>query len=386
MNLNPLETTLRPGEIVQHYIEREFLSNQTNLDFRLPTIERLAAHLQVSPSTVRNVVRRLSREGRLSTTQGKGTFISGSQPSGSAPLRLATNMTLFNESHSPNWSESIYLGAARKASTMPRGVSMMSITPRLNESSFESVRDDLMHRMGHIDLLMLFSMQGRHELRRAFQEAGKAVVDINPPDCNATSNFVSTDFFEVGLRIGRAWHASGRRRILYVTTPLENNISGQLLLSGLSLGCRRDEDPQMNVRVRLADGMTEDAGEKVMERVLNEKGELPDAVLGSGDTLTLGILKAATRRGCKLPAEMSIIGGTGLVGTRLNHPSLTLVLQPMEQIGATAVQMLCQRIDSQNSSIPGIFLPAGIHCGSTTRPEENALLQTDRLAEHSPGA
>ena len=85
--------------------------------------------------------------------------------------------------------------------------------------------------------------------------------------------------------------------------------------------------------------------------------------------------------GIAVPDEVSIVGGTGLPSTALQNGGLTRIMQPMDQIGANAVRMLCYRYDNQCQLVPGLFLPAPIYLGSTTRSEENATMQR----ELSPG-
>ena len=46
----------------------------------------------------------------------------------------------------------------------------------------------------------------------------------------------------------------------------------------------------------------------------------------------------------------------------------------MELLGREALAMLLERIELKGTSLPGRFVPTPFMGGSTTRPEENALL------------
>jgi len=69
----PLLPLRQPSEIVLDYLEKGYLS-QGEKNSRIPTIEQISAHLSVSASTVRNVIRKLTAEGRLGMKSGQGLY------------------------------------------------------------------------------------------------------------------------------------------------------------------------------------------------------------------------------------------------------------------------------------------------------------------------
>lgn len=368
---------LRPGEIVLNYLEREFLSEHRE-GTRIPTIEQIASHVNVSVSTVRNVIRRLTEDGRLEAIQGRGTFIKKGPLHSGAPLTLGSNLMVYNASHDQNlnWSETIYFGAVRATTAQPRSISMLPVTQR-DALDFEGMQRDLLNLIDHIDLLMLYPLrwEGRkvtEKIHRAYEAAGKPVIWINPPKLNAVSNFVSGDYFEIGSRIGSVWKQAGRRKILFIPhIRLGGSVSNQLYLQGLANGCERDDDPSVDFRVAVASDISEKAGRKILENL----SFTPDAVFCSSDIVAAGALEVLRNRGLCIPRDVSFIAGTGLYTTRAAHPELTVVQLPMERMGAEAVRLLVQRHENGNAPAIGLYLPASIHPETTTSPEENALFR-----------
>lgn len=72
--------------------------------------------------------------------------------------------------------------------------------------------------------------------------------------------------------------------------------------------------------------------------------EPPDALLTSNNLLMAGALLAIRERGLKIPRDIALVGFDDTVWARLVQPPITLIAQPTEDIGRTAVELLVQRI------------------------------------------
>ncbi len=372
--METLSVNPRASEQVRNYLEKEFLVSGKKAGCRLPAVESLAGHLEVSVSTVRAVIRKLAHEGYLETQAGLGTFVKKAEKGGNHPLLIASNILTLDRSRLPNWTESIYLAVMRAASTVPNGISLMPVVPHKDDEG-ELLHAELINKIDNVDMVMLFASPNRDKVHTAYEAAGKPVVDINPQFLNATANFVSTDFYGAGRKIGEAWHATGRRRILYITTlPLSGSTSAELSYAGLAAGVRVHSDPAVEICAVSVVGAAESDGAQAIMETLQIRKFIPDAVFCLGDYLGIGALNALKDAGFDVPTQVSLVAGTGLPSTLLMRPDLSLMAQPFEEIGANAVQMLCHRHRNRCVAVPGIYLPAAIHKGSTTRPEENALL------------
>jgi LacI family transcriptional regulator len=81
------------------------------------------------------------------------------------------------------------------------------------------------------------------------------------------------------------------------------------------------------------------------ERILAEaRGELPDAVVAANDQMAIGVLRALTRAGVRVPDEVAVVGFDDIQAANLYEPQLTTVYQPMRMLGERACSRLIERI------------------------------------------
>jgi LacI family transcriptional regulator len=62
------------------------------------------------------------------------------------------------------------------------------------------------------------------------------------------------------------------------------------------------------------------------------------------DMTALGCIRALSRAGIKVPEQCSIIGFDDVAPAAFSTPALTTIRQPMEAMGATAVQIVVDSI------------------------------------------
>ncbi len=66
----------------------------------------------------------------------------------------------------------------------------------------------------------------------------------------------------------------------------------------------------------------------------------PTALVGFNDKIALGALHAASERGLRVPADISIAGFDDIELSRATRPMLTTVAQPLQEMGRMAVTLL----------------------------------------------
>ena len=73
---------------------------------------------------------------------------------------------------------------------------------------------------------------------------------------------------------------------------------------------------------------------------LFELQRLPTAIFAFSDMIAIGAMRAARARRVAIPEELSIVGFDDSAYSRVVHPALTTVRQPLAETGATAVDLL----------------------------------------------
>jgi LacI family transcriptional regulator len=86
------------------------------------------------------------------------------------------------------------------------------------------------------------------------------------------------------------------------------------------------------------------SGEEAGEKILADRGELPDAIVCANDQMAIGVLQALARGGVRVPEQLSVTGFDDIFPGSLFEPSLTTVHQPMRMLGERACARLLDRI------------------------------------------
>ncbi len=87
-------------------------------------------------------------------------------------------------------------------------------------------------------------------------------------------------------------------------------------------------------------------GANVIASLLDAGRKLPRAILCANDQTALGVIHALAQRGIQVPRDVAITGFDDVPVARHLHPPLTTVRQPMEDLGATAFDVLYSRISA----------------------------------------
>jgi LacI family transcriptional regulator len=80
----------------------------------------------------------------------------------------------------------------------------------------------------------------------------------------------------------------------------------------------------------------------------------PTAVFVTNYEMTLGAIMAINERNIHIPDDLSLIGFDNIQMAKVIKPSLSIVVQPMKQIGETAAKILIKRMKGDNSNVPSI--------------------------------
>lgn len=215
-----LQPAPRPREIVRAHLERE-LGGMASADGprRLPTISQLAEHLGVGATTVRAVYNELAEQGLLVSTPGRGTFLVG-RDGRAAAMGPDDRVILINRSEceglrlQPNdtWGLGIHRGVVHGASERNWLLTTLPDAPVAGNGIAAVHRRALQMASGCV--LFPSTDASASQLAESAVGRGVRVVRINPHAMTATANFVSSDFYDWGFRLGRVWRKAGRKRLL----------------------------------------------------------------------------------------------------------------------------------------------------------------------------
>lgn len=92
----------------------------------------------------------------------------------------------------------------------------------------------------------------------------------------------------------------------------------------------------------------------------------PTALFVTNHEMTLGSVMALNEMGMEIPRELSFIGFDNIEIARIFKPPLTLVIQPIAQIGVHAAQVLLKRLKGDRDGFPSVTrLKTELHGGQS---------------------
>ncbi len=97
-------------------------------------------------------------------------------------------------------------------------------------------------------------------------------------------------------------------------------------------------------------------GKEWAARMLQKKS-LEGAVLAANDKIACGIMRVAEEARVWVPDQLRVIGFNDSELSRVVRPRLSTVALPMQEMGATAVRMLVQRIENRDAPAKCVKLP-----------------------------
>jgi LacI family transcriptional regulator len=112
-------------------------------------------------------------------------------------------------------------------------------------------------------------------------------------------------------------------------------------------------------------------GARVVERLFADGAPLPRAIACANDQTALGVMYALAERGVDVPGDVAVTGFDDIPMARHLRPQLTTVRQPIQEIGATAFNVLHSMISNGAPAERDVVLPTRLilreSCGCPSR-------------------
>jgi LacI family transcriptional regulator len=162
-------------------------------------------------------------------------------------------------------------------------------------------------------------------------ETHKVIVDNRLGSFEATAHLIRKGY----RRIALVTNAEG----LSITKEREAGYRAALHKHGIAV------DDSL-IRHSSPGGQAEKEALEIMASLmaLNDR---PDAIFATSDRLTTGCLRYLKSNQVRIPDEMALIGFSNSEITELLDPPLSIVRQPAFEMGATAIRMLLELIESK---------------------------------------
>jgi LacI family transcriptional regulator len=178
----------------------------------------------------------------------------------------------------------------------------------------------------------------------------------------------------------------GKRRLFHIDGPQNSPDAGERRLA-LEHVLRGHPHCQLvgSLHGILSVRSGEQAGENLLAR---HRKALPDAVVCANDQMAIGILRAFTAGGVRVPDEVALVGFDDILLSTLCYPTLTTVHQPMRMLGERACARLLNRIADPSLSPTAELLPTELvlrtSCGCPPGTPTRRPVQTLQASRPEP--
>lgn len=236
--------------------------------------------------------------------------------------------------------------------------SSFSIFPVYGQHGQATVLSTLVAK-GFVDGVIVTAGPRSDDLITTLRDRGKDMVVVGRPADDRDLKRV-----DVENRLGSASAVAhlcqlGRRRIGFIG-PTPEHIFGVERLDGyrdaLAVAGR-----SLDERLVQLDEPTPQGGYRAAVAILAAR---PDALHVATDPMALGVLEALHEHGLRVPDDIAIVAFDGLPNAPRTDPVLTTVIQPVSEVGRTAVHLLHGDIAGTGVVVLPTSLRVAASCGA----------------------
>lgn len=230
------------------------------------------------------------------------------------------------------------------------GYSTIICDYKQNEKLERQKVDFLVGKM--VDGIIMMPTSSTGEYLTKIKERNIPLILIDRPLRDIECDVVLVDNLNASYNAVEELIVRGHKRIGIICGP-EDVFTTQERLKGY---IRVHEDYTMEMDkslIKFGDYQIQGGYSMLME--LLDMNPPPTAVFVTNYEMTLGAVIAINERNVKVPEELSLIGFDNLQMAKIVKPSLSIVVQPMQQIGETAANILLKRLRGDMSNYPTMY-------------------------------
>ncbi len=352
-------------------IRRKILNGDMPIGSKLQTHRELAVTYGVSVITINKALSGLVSEGVLHSRVGRGTYIAA-RPAESEGVRAPAALGFVLRDLASPFFSLVAHAAQQRADELGYGLLFSSSSNRLDreEEQIQRFAD-----MG-VNGLIIASMSRTYRMSepiRALHDRGFPYVMVSYT-AGSEVHYVGTDVEQGGFLAARHLIETGRRRIGYIGDKF-GSISAELRGSGYRRALTEHGlavDPTFLFEYPF-EGEWNDfrSGYAIGERVAGLAVK-PDGVFVYNDLGALGFQDALLDHGIRVPDDIAVVGLDDIELAGRARVPLTTVRQPVDRIGALAVDTLLARLRGEQTDARKILQPELIVRRSSGRSPESA--------------
>ncbi len=320
---------------VRQWVERQIITGYWKPGDVLPPERALAQQLGVSPLTVGRALQGLARDGILMRKRRVGTVVAENLP----PTLFQRSFTVMvlGLGGSTRQPVDFYFSSIQRGilnTLAPMGLRILWLDYQVDQIERE------LHSSEFVGVLAIAPAVEHIALLEALYRRGVPVVIVGASSEEWVTPTIDADNYSAARQGAEYLLSLGHRRFIGLFGALETfnsrdrwrGFRDALLDAGI---------PEPNIWIfttPYADEVDEANREAI--RTVLRLPEGPTAIFAGGYYLALAVLQTLHQAGRRVPEEVSLMGFDDPPSAALSNPPLTTFRQPLEQMGARAVQKL----------------------------------------------
>ena len=318
---------------------------------RLPTEKEIAQQFYVSRITARKAVEKLADNGIVVRISGRGTFVrNGQQLSHLLPVsaNLKPLVALVMGGYSPSFGLEIANAAVHEAEE--QGIHLIVKDTGNDQACEFKILEELRQSGVHGIIVQPAhgEMYSRWLINAAFDRYPIVLIDRFLPGIDLP--FVGIDNERLSEMATNRLLAAGHRNISLITLEDETTSTLKARMEGFTWALNRHKIPVnrdlwltgLTGLARGQDKNSNESYEQYMAQIVRHMRAHPEitAVFSTEYLVSQLAYTALTQNGYRIPEDYSLVGfDSGEAGLHADY--IAYVRQPQEEMGRTAVQMIC---------------------------------------------
>ena len=176
----------------------------------------------------------------------------------------------------------------------------------------------------------------------------------------------------------------GHREIAFIKGPVGNGDTedrwNAVLATCKKLGIR--VDPPLTVQLERLERHAEEG--RIATQKLLRLGKRFTALVAYNDISALSAMTALREAGHKVPEDVSVMGFDDIEFASIAYPALTTIRQPLQEMGATAAELLIRKL-TNDESVQNIRVRPELIVRSSTCPPSLSSVKGQGRTSHRPG-
>jgi LacI family transcriptional regulator len=244
----------------------------------------------------------------------------------------------------------------------PRGYSAVVVNTDGSDANERLLFESLVQRQ--VDGFIFATGHAGHSIAGEAYERGIRAVMVNRDSGGVPyPAAVGDDAQGIKESVEHLWHL-GHRHIAHIAGPptfSTSQVRSEAFVAACStLGIRSE--------VFQAPAYSVEAGQSVMDAVLDESGFHPTAVVAGNDLLALGVYHSLRLHGLRCPDDVSVVGFNDMPFAGDFQPPMTTVRAPHFELGVESARLLLNQIEHSALTALRVVLPVELIVRASTGP------------------